>query len=67
MTYGQKIYEMIEQIEKLYNEAEWLRDLATLEQKKHWNDHRRIFYDASKPLRSLYHSLSDIEANGKID
>lgn len=66
MTYREKIQEMIEQINKLYDDAEWLRDLATEEEKKHWNDHRRIFYDAAQPLRRLDNSLSKNRANEKI-
>ena len=62
MTYREKIQSMIEQINQLYNDAEWLRDLATNEEKEYWNKHRGIFYDASQPLRKLDNMLSDNRA-----
>lgn len=67
MTYGEKIQGMIDQINKLYTDAEWLRDLATLEEKQYWNAHRKLFYDADAPLRKLNHSLSDNRASTNID
>jgi hypothetical protein len=66
MTYREKIQQMIAAIEQLYDEAEWLRDTATLQEKKYWNDHRRIFYDAAKPLKNLDNSLPNERANMKI-
>lgn len=67
MTYREKIQKMIAQINELYEEAEWLRDIATLDEKEHWNNHRRIFYDASAPLRRLDNSLSQQRANTIIN
>lgn len=62
MTYREKIQEMISQINKLYNDAEWLRDLATSEEKEYWNQHRGIFYDAALPLKRLDNSLTEASA-----
>jgi hypothetical protein len=62
MTYRQKIQQMVEKINILYVEAEWLRDLATGEEKEYWNKHRKIFYEADIPLRKLDDSLSDVRA-----
>lgn len=67
MTYREKIQKMIAQINELYEDAEWLRDIATMEEKEHWNYHRRIFYDASAPLRKLDNSLTQNRANTKIN
>lgn len=67
MTYREKIQQMIAQINELYNEAEWLRDIATSEEKECWNKHRGIFYDASTPLSKLDNSLSQERANMKIN
>lgn len=53
MTYGEKIEELKKKISSTYDDAEWLRDVATEEEKKYWNDLRRIFYDADAPLRNL--------------
>jgi len=63
MTYREKIQELSIKIESIYNDAEWLRDVATEEEKKYWNDIRRVFYDADKPLRQLDHSLTQGRAN----
>ena len=59
MTYGEKIQEMIAASRKIYEQAEYMRDIATLEEKKFWNDHRRIFYNAEDPMRKLLNSLDD--------
>lgn len=62
-TYGEKIQNMIQLIDQLYNDAEWLRDYATSEEKKHWNAHREIFYDAGKPLMKLQSTLSKVRSD----
>ena len=62
MTYREKIQELNQKIQSIYNDAEWLRDMATEEEKKYWNDIRRIFYDADQPLRKLDHSLTQSRA-----
>ena len=66
MTYREKIQELNQKIQSIYNDAEWLRDTATEEEKKYWNDIRRIFYDADLPLRKLDNSLSQSRANTSI-
>ena len=66
MTYREKIQELSKKIESIYDDAEWLRDVATFEEEKYWNDIRRIFYDANKPLRQLDNSLSQNRANMPI-
>ncbi|MGQ0829417.1 MAG: hypothetical protein ACT4ON_13595 [Bacteroidota bacterium] len=66
MTYREKIQQMVAAINELYDEAEWLRDIATQEEKQYWNNHRRIFYDAAAPLRKLDNSLSDERASTKL-
>ena len=43
MTYREKIQELEQKIQSIYDDAEWLRDTATEEEKKYWNDIRRIF------------------------
>lgn len=63
MTYREKIQNMIDQINQLYEDAEGLRDMATSEEKQYWNDHRRIFYDAAQPLRKLDNILTEVSAN----
>lgn len=40
MTLMEKVQSMVEQIDKLYDDANWLRDLATGEEKKYWNEFR---------------------------
>lgn len=53
MTYREKIQDMIKTIETIYDDAEWLRDMATADEKNEWNKLRGIFYDAAAPLKSL--------------
>ena len=59
MTYGEKIDEMKKTIATLYDDAEWLRDMATEEEKQFWNEFRRVIYDVDKPLRGLQRLISD--------
>ena len=46
-------------IATLYDDAEWLRDMATEEEKQFWNEFRRVIYDVDKPLRGLQRLISD--------
>ena len=66
MTYREKIQDLTKKIESIYDDAEWLRDTATLEEKKYWNEVRRIFYDTDKPLRQLDNSLSQSRASMNV-
>ena len=66
MTYREKIQELEQKIQSIYDDAEWLRDNATEEEKKYWNDIRRIFYDADQPLRKLDNSLFQSRANRSV-
>jgi hypothetical protein len=59
MTYGEKIAEMKKTISTLYDDAEWLRDMATMEEKKFWNEFRGVIYDVDKPLKGLQRIISD--------
>ena len=66
MTYREKIEELAKKIQSIYEDAEWLRDTATVEEKKYWNEVRRIFYDADKPLGQLDNSLSQSRASMNV-
>ena len=66
MTYREKIQELIQRINGIYEECEGLRDFATLEEKDAWNKTRGIFYDAHKPLQKLDNSLSQQRADEPI-
>lgn len=66
MTYRENIQALISQINHIYNACEPLRDCAFGDQQKYWNEMRRIFYDAAKPLRELDNSLTQAEADCKI-
>ena len=66
LTYGKKIEELKAMISKIYDDAEWLRDCATGEEKKHWNEMREIFYDADKPLRILLREMSEKRFNTEL-
>ena len=63
MTYRERIQGLIERMQTIYDECEGLRDFADLNEKQAWNDTRKIFYDAHKPLQRLDNSLSQSRAN----
>lgn len=67
MTYREKIQDLIKQIDGIYEDAGWLRDLATDEERVYWNEVRRMFYSAGVPLSKLDDSLSENRALRKID
>ena len=67
MTYREKIQELVARIDSIYDECEGLRDMATDEEKSAWNDTRRIFYNAAKPLRKLDNQLTQSRATMLID
>ena len=48
MRYREKIHRLIKTIQSIYDDAEWLRDIATEDEKPYWNEVRRIFYSADK-------------------
>ena len=66
MTYRTKIQELIKTIQSIYDDAEWLRDIALLEEKAYWNEVRRIFYSAKEPLRKLDNKLSQSRADMEV-
>ena len=66
MTYREKIQQLIKTIQGIYDEAEWLRDIATEEEKPYWNEIRRIFYSADKPLRKLDNKITQGRADIEI-
>jgi hypothetical protein len=59
MTYGEKIDEMRKTIATLNDDAEWLRDRATMEEKKFWNEFREMVDKVDKPLRGLLEQMSE--------
>jgi hypothetical protein len=67
MTYRKKIEELIQTIDGIYAQAQGLRDYASLEEKKYWNELLGTFYDAAGPLRNLNDSLPDHRATMEID
>lgn len=66
MTYGEKIDEMRKTIATLYDDSEWLRDMATMEEKKFWNEFREIVDKVDKPLRGLLQQMSEKRENREI-
>lgn len=66
MTYREKIQQLLETIQSIYDDAEWLRDIATEEEKSYWNEVRRIFYSADEPLRKLDNKLTRSRADMEI-
>ena len=66
MTYREKIQQLIKTIQSIYDDAEWLRDIATEEEKHYWNEVRRIFYSADEPLSKLDNKLSQSRSDMEI-
>lgn len=66
MTYKEKIHELIARIDTIYDDAGRLRDFATAQEKKHWNDLRSILFDAIKPLVRLDNNLNKHRAKKTI-
>jgi hypothetical protein len=66
MTYGEKIDEMRKTIATLYDDSEWLRDMATMEKKKFWNEFREIVDKVDKPLRGLLQQMSEKREHREI-
>lgn len=63
LTYREQIQALVDQINHIYEAAGNLRDCASSEEKQYWNETRKIFYDASIPLRKLDNSLTQASAN----
>jgi hypothetical protein len=66
MTYGEKIDEMKKTIATLYDDSEWLRDMATIEEKKFWNEFRGLAFEVDGPLRRLLNQMSQNRENTEI-
>lgn len=65
-TYRAALQDLIRQSWELCDRAGVLRDSATLEEKKYWNEYRGKMYDAIQPLHRLDNSMPDNIANRKI-
>lgn len=63
MTYRGKIQQLIKTIQSIYDDAEWLRDIASEDEKPYWNEVRRIFYSADEPLRKLDNDIPQSRAD----
>lgn len=66
MTYREKIRQLLKTIQSIYDDAEWLRDIADEEEKPYWNEVRRIFYSADEPLRRLDNKITQSRADMEI-
>lgn len=66
MIYREKIQQLIKIIQSIYDDAEWLRDIATEEEKPYWNEVRRIFYSADEPLRKLDNKITQSRADMEL-
>lgn len=61
-TYRDKIQELIETIESIYDDAGWLRDCAVNPEKNAWNTLRSKTREASSALRELDDLLPESRA-----
>jgi hypothetical protein len=65
-TYREHLQKLIRQIWNDYDTTGGLRDSASLEQKKYWNEARGKLYEAAIVLGKLDDSLTMQEASQKI-
>ncbi|MFN3852229.1 MAG: hypothetical protein ACK4NY_22530 [Spirosomataceae bacterium] len=65
-TYGGKIQEMIAAINKIHDDAEWMRDLALGNEKIYWNRLREITYSLDRPLKDMLDNMSDEDFNRNL-
>jgi hypothetical protein len=65
-TYRTAIEDLLRDIAKVNDTAKWLRDKASLEEKKYWNNTRMAMFDAEKQLNELNESLSTDRANKEL-
>ena len=63
MTYREKIQEMIQNLQTMYDDVDGLRDEATMEEKKYWNALRGKLPDCWDILQKLDSSVSDKRAS----
>ena len=66
MTYREWIQTEIEEMEKRYDMAGYLRDFATGREKDAWNEVRGLTRSSSSALRNLDNSLSDARAEMEV-
>jgi hypothetical protein len=66
MTYREAIQIQIAALQKIYDHAEALRDVADDKEKEAWNQVRRLLPDVWGPLQKVDNNLSDVDANYKL-
>jgi predicted nuclease with TOPRIM domain len=66
MTYREKINELKTKLMEVYADAEWLRDVATEDEKKYWNELRGSLYSINTPLNRLDNGLSEARASMEV-
>jgi hypothetical protein len=66
MTYREAIQIQIAALQKIYDHAEVLRDVATETEKAHWNQVRRLLPQVWGPLQKIDNDLSVVDSNCKL-
>lgn len=62
MTYREEIQQLIRELWTIYDKSSRLRDIASPEEKEHWNRFRGRMHNAVSPLSDLDDGLSDNRA-----
>lgn len=57
MTYREKIFQLINAINEVYDDAEFMRSLATPAEKEYWNRLRLLLFTAPDILKALDNML----------
>lgn len=66
MTYREKIQAIAKQLDTIYDDAECLRDVATMEEKAYWSLLRERLAPTISLMNKLDNSLSQNRANHKL-
>lgn len=62
MTYREKIKQMVQGLQNMYDEADALCDMATLEEKQYWDAFRTKLPDCWYILEKIDNSMADKRA-----
>lgn len=62
MTYSEKLQELINAADEMYNESEWLYSQASHEEKKTLNHFRNAVFIGRNTLKKLQHNLPAMRA-----
>jgi hypothetical protein len=66
MTYREKIQAMIETLQQVYADSDWMRDYADQSEKQYWNAFRGKMQGIVTPLSQLDRTLTTASAAKEV-